>query len=66
MGQLIDLPMGTLRLHPTHPIYRQLKCPCCPVCKTALLPKDAVRFETYPENNTYTVFHEKCGAKEIA
>jgi hypothetical protein len=56
---------GTLHLHPTHPFWKQLVNPCCPVCRQALTPKDPVRLKFY-ENHTYTVFHEKCGEKELA
>lgn len=51
--------MGQLFLHHTHPFWKQFRCPCCPVCKTALTPKHAVVIQWLPDRR-YMVLHEAC------
>ena len=54
--------MGTLHLHPSHPIFKQMKVVACPTCMCSITSKDAVEIENFMDGS-YTVRHKICAER---
>lgn len=55
--------MGTLHIHPKHPLFADGRQPDCPVCKAAILPMQAVRAVPTDDNTAVFILHESCALK---
>ena len=51
--------IGQLFLHPTHPFWKQIRYPECPVCRKGLHYRQPVVID-WLEDGRYMVLHEWC------